>query len=216
MPTNIIDVDEFTDPVTKPVGSDVRDAASFGDPLQKLANRTRWLKNLIEGYFETDVTLRQIRVGAHRARIENGTWVQALIESGISCTDDTGTGRRQIRFDVSAGVELPWKGTVTQVALQVRPGGARGDANNQMRAILMRVESNPETMAAVGSYVLAANNGDLQQIIITPATPISINGEATSGNNHRLLVLVETGVSSGAAVDDTVYDARFTTTTEVR
>jgi hypothetical protein len=46
MPTNITDVDSF-DTATAPVGSDVRNAASILSPLQKLANRTRYLLNRI-------------------------------------------------------------------------------------------------------------------------------------------------------------------------
>lgn len=177
----------------------------------------------LETFTGIDETNRQIRVGAHRARVERGTWIPGLIESGLSCTDDTGSsGRSILRFDVSAGVELPWKGTVTGVQVQVRPGGARASGSKQLRAILQRVEANPETMAAVETtlggtgFVEAENNGKLQLIFLTPTSPVSINGEATSGNNHRLMVLIETGVSDSAAVDDTVYDVRFTCTTEVR
>jgi hypothetical protein len=49
MPTTITDVNAFTDPITAPAGSDARVAASVVDPVQKLANRTRWLANLIGG-----------------------------------------------------------------------------------------------------------------------------------------------------------------------
>lgn len=226
MPINITDVDTFTDPITAPAGADPASAASIVDVVQKLANRTRWLKNLLDAartFIGISESNRQIRVGAHRARVESGAWVPAFIESGLSCVDDTGsTGRRTVRFDASAGVELPWKGTVTGVQVQVRPGATRGSASNQMRAILQRVEANPEVMAAVETtlggtgFVLADNNANLQLIFLTPTSPVSINGEATSGNTHRLMVLIETGVSSSAPVDDTVYDVRFTTTTEVR
>lgn len=45
MPANITDVSTFTDPATRPAGSDVRDSASVQAPFQAAANRTRWLKN---------------------------------------------------------------------------------------------------------------------------------------------------------------------------
>lgn len=51
MPINIIDVDEFTDPITAPAGADPANAASVVDPIQKLANRTRHLLNrALSGY----------------------------------------------------------------------------------------------------------------------------------------------------------------------
>lgn len=50
MPVNITDVPIFTDPITAPAGADVADAASVVSPIQKLANRTRYLFNRIDGY----------------------------------------------------------------------------------------------------------------------------------------------------------------------
>lgn len=47
MPQDITDVDEFTSPCTAPADGDTRNATSVLTPLQKLANRTRWLYNKI-------------------------------------------------------------------------------------------------------------------------------------------------------------------------
>jgi hypothetical protein len=47
MPSNLTDVDSF-DPVSGPVGSDIRNAASVRSALQTAANRTRYLYNRAE------------------------------------------------------------------------------------------------------------------------------------------------------------------------
>lgn len=47
MPQNITDVDEFTSPCSAPADGDTRNAASVLTPLQKLANRTRYLYNIL-------------------------------------------------------------------------------------------------------------------------------------------------------------------------
>lgn len=50
MPANITDVSTFTDPATRPAGSDVRNAASVQAPFQGLANRTRWLRDRLASF----------------------------------------------------------------------------------------------------------------------------------------------------------------------
>lgn len=47
MPQNITDVSTFTDPCTAPADGDVRNATSVLTPFQALANRTRWLYNVL-------------------------------------------------------------------------------------------------------------------------------------------------------------------------
>lgn len=49
MPTNLTDVDTFTDPVSVPAAGDNRTSASVETPFQALANRTRNLKNRADG-----------------------------------------------------------------------------------------------------------------------------------------------------------------------
>lgn len=49
MPTNLTDVDTFTAPISVPAAGDNRTAASVETPLQGLANRTRNLKNRLDG-----------------------------------------------------------------------------------------------------------------------------------------------------------------------
>jgi len=49
MAQDIVDQDAFTDPVVEPVDGDVRNAASVQVPFRALANRTRRLKNRIDG-----------------------------------------------------------------------------------------------------------------------------------------------------------------------
>jgi hypothetical protein len=219
MPVNITDVDTFTDPIVGPADSDPADRTYVMTIAQGLANRTRSLLGQIGSlgtFAGADLVSRTVRVGAHRARIQripsiDANWIPAALESGLQCTSTTdggGGGRRTLWFDVSAGVELPWQCTLSQVQLQVRPGAARGSASDQMQVSVYRVEANPEVMAQLGTTTLAANNGNLQLLTVS-FTTISINGEAVSGNNHRILVHVQTGVES-SAVNDTVYDARFT------
>lgn len=49
MPIDITDVSEFTDPIVRPAGSDVRNAASVQASFQGLANRTRFMIPAVGG-----------------------------------------------------------------------------------------------------------------------------------------------------------------------
>lgn len=52
MPTNIIPVSTFTEPVVVPVGGDARTAASVETGFQALTNRSEKLKDILESGFE--------------------------------------------------------------------------------------------------------------------------------------------------------------------
>jgi hypothetical protein len=208
---NIVDVSAFTDPITlpengEPVAAEVRDAS-----FQGLANRTRNLKDRADGvdiYVGANDSSRTVRVGAHRSA-QFGTWTESAA-AVVALTSTRGTRT----FDVSAGDGvLPWKGTCTQVQVQAKPGATRADPADQMRATLYRVEADPTVVVQVGSVELAANSSALQ--LITLPAGVTINGEAVGGNNHRLIVVVESGSDAGAT-NDAVYDARFTVTTVAR
>src|SRR5688500_11642128 len=57
MPVNITDADLFTDPVTAPDDGDDANGATFQDPIQDLANRTRYLKNKVDTLYGGTVAL---------------------------------------------------------------------------------------------------------------------------------------------------------------
>lgn len=203
MPVNITDVSTFTAPIVIPADSDPADRTYIETLAQGLANRTRFLHDRAGA---GDAT-RIVRVGATRAALE-GNWT--LSNQSIVALSTT---RSRATYDVTAGVELPWKGSVTQVQVQVQPGTTRSDPADQMQVTLYRVEINPTIAVQVGSTVKAANTTNLQLITITET--ITINGEALSGNNYRLVVLVDSG-DTEATPNDSVYDVRFTTTTTVQ
>lgn len=56
MPIDIVEDDEFTEPVSVPEPGDDRDASSVVQAFQPLTNRTRNLKNRIDDYHEQDLT----------------------------------------------------------------------------------------------------------------------------------------------------------------
>lgn len=49
MPTDIVDVSTFDEPVTRPASNDPRTASAWGEGHQSLANRTRWLRDRLAG-----------------------------------------------------------------------------------------------------------------------------------------------------------------------
>lgn len=82
MPQNITDVDEFTDPCTAPADGDTRNAASVLTPFQKLANRTRYLYNVL-----TSTGVRKIRTVASSGALKALTGMVpgdvAILLSGV-------------------------------------------------------------------------------------------------------------------------------------
>jgi hypothetical protein len=207
MPINVTDVSEFTSPVVVPADADPANGASVRLFAQQLANRTRRLRD----FTGSEEATRLVRMGAHEAATRTGTWVTGSIISSLQATTTT---RSSLIFEALAGRPLPWQGTVTQVQVQVHPGNIKEAPEAQIRASLYRVEANPSIVAQVGSTtVVPANTATLQLITITGT--VTINGEPTGGNNHRLIVVVESG-ESVAATNDLVYDVRFSCTTTVR
>lgn len=207
MPQNITDVSTFTDPIVIPADADPADLTHIETLAQGLSNRTRYLYNRV-GASEVS---RVVRMGAHEAATRTGTWETDTTLSALKAKTNS---RSSLIFEATAGRVLPWKGTVTSVQVQVHPGTIKEAPEAQIRASLYRVEVNPSTVAQVGSTVVAPSNTADLQLITLPGT-VTINGEAISGNNYRLVVVVESG--EGVAItNDLVYDVRFAITTTVR
>lgn len=124
MPVNITDVDAFTDPITAPAGADAANAASVVDVAQKLANRTRYLANLIgeaSGSAEwayPSPRARTILVGPRAGRGGSG-WTFALIDRA-RCSSNS----HNLFIDISD--HLPSGAVLTDVRALVKPGFGRG------------------------------------------------------------------------------------------
>lgn len=96
MPSNITDVDEFTDPVTAPADGDNADEASFQDPIQDLSNRTRYLKNRTDELFGGTPTLTDNVVygGAYNVTFPQQVNAGGDVVAGddLVCIDDVHCG----------------------------------------------------------------------------------------------------------------------------
>ena len=119
MPKDLTDSSTFTAPVSVPVDSDPRNAASVETPFQALANRTRYLLNQIE----TD--------GALEVELSPISGVQG--ETGISAWDygagvgapsvDSAANGSELYFDLAK--YLPDGATITDIDVMVTEGAAR-------------------------------------------------------------------------------------------
>lgn len=136
MPTNITDVDTFTDPVQAPDDGDSANGATFQLAPQALANRTRYLKNICDVAAVTDdantftdaqtapnwlhatpKTQTRMVSFASPAFDPNGTWQQELGE--WRATGDTDALYVPITHLLEPGAEID------EVIIRWTPGAAR-------------------------------------------------------------------------------------------
>lgn len=95
MPVNIIDVDEFTDPVRAPDDGDPGNGATFQISPQDLANRTRNLKNRVDTLYGGTVALTApLLINDQNVTIEENLTVSKDLTVGddLSVTDDVSIG----------------------------------------------------------------------------------------------------------------------------
>ena len=192
MPINIIDVDEFTDPITAPAGADPANAASVVDPIQKLANRTRHIKN---------------RLDLLDVQVDNGEWIYPTPKSRtvvIPVTawqtglDTDGSFNQPATWDffprldyaiaskgtvthrgcaaVALNRYLPHGALITFVEVLVRPGASRSSGSRMKVGLTAHVNKNYATGLAdegtVIDVISAEDDGtaNLQGIQLTPST----------------------------------------------
>jgi hypothetical protein len=219
MPVNIIDVSTFTDPVTAPAGGDVRNAASVVDPVQKLANRTRWLKNRIDGIapqtgpnegeivYPTPIAGRT-RVWGHGSFLPDApaNWDRTIAGAGgglaYAPTADAAAGH----FCIDG---LPAGCTVTRVDVLIGTSSTR-TGTNRWRALLY--------VAALGFSVPTATLTQIGTTLddgggATGLDVISFTGLTQSIDTSQDLVVAIIGpTGSIPSVDDKLYGVRVTFT----
>lgn len=117
MPQDITDVDEFTSPCTAPADGDTRNATSVLTPLQKLANRTRWLYNKITN------GVPRIKFYSDIADLRDLT---GMVNGDVVVVNDTYLGLYVYDTGVSGAEVYPWS---------IKPTGVLDGASGRWRHI---------------------------------------------------------------------------------
>lgn len=180
MPIDITDVSVFTDPVTAPAGADPANAASVVDPVQKLANRTRYLYDKFEavtGHVVLPSPLQYTkRLTAALFVPASGTWtrpdVGQVLGGSIAATGF---------WDITDLV--PYNGSIVRVRVLVDPELARAVLDGRVIANLVsRTYGASYVLPAIDAPTTEATNDDdgtasLQWIVVTPASPVAVAGK---------------------------------------
>jgi hypothetical protein len=128
----LTDVDAFSADVTVPEDADARNAASVESAFQKLANRTRFLLNLI--YVATPATVVRFVGSAYQSSADSSGslagWLHLHASPTVALSIGSARAKRFIPFDHV----LPNGATITQVRVYVDPAGAQATAGNRMSA----------------------------------------------------------------------------------
>lgn len=185
MPINIIDVDEFTDPITAPAGADPANAASVVDPIQKLANRTRYLKNehdRVAGYVGgangsgewvyDSPRLRSVLLPLATGNAGESGWLFSTISGLWTSAADN----KRLMFPLP----LPHGAELVDLFAFVTPGTARATPSDRVRIGFTRnVLSNtlPPAPGAADIQLGGTDDGTTnpQVIVFTPASPIVVD-----------------------------------------
>lgn len=176
MPKDLTDVDEFTDPISVPVDSDPRNAASVETPFQGLANRTRNLKGIID---PDSPVLRTIMIPLSSAQnIYNGTSLRiSHTSSGGEIISEVNTNVDQIRFPLY----LPSGAEVDRVRM-----GAERSTTNAVEVHLVRITPDKATPAA-GSRVEVATGSSTTSGAVIVDTGSGI-GEVIDNEDHEYFI----------------------------
>lgn len=194
MPINITDVSTFTDPITAPAGADPANAASVVEPIQKLSNRTRFLRNKydVDGHVVLPAPLQYSkRLTAASALALSGTWTRPdfaeLLGGSIAAV---------------AGWELtpllPYHVSIVRARVLVDPAVARTIGDGRVTAFLIsRTYGLSFGSPTIDAPVIEASDDDdgtsnLQWITLTPASPVVVSGKLWT-------VQVQTGSTSSGA-----------------
>lgn len=173
MPTDLVETATFTDPIAVPVDADPANAASVETPFQGLANRTRWM---------VDVVARS----AQGILWDLGTWTFST--GGHLSTADG-------EFIWLHAPPLPPGAEITSVDVNVDPGAARSSGSRME----VRLQSQAAATGAVTTHVTqedTINTTVPHLITATPGAPLAVD-DATL----RYFVAIESG-TDGAHVPD--------------
>lgn len=125
MPANIVDVSTFTDPATRPADSDVANAASVEAPFQAAANRTRFLKDVLDNLLAETAAPRVFGIGCFRPDTPT-QWDTTLTGAGAGHLAAPSIDNALGHFEIEG---LPNGATVTQVEVMIGTSGSRAAAN---------------------------------------------------------------------------------------
>lgn len=201
MPVNIVDVDAFTSPVTAPAGADVANAASVVDPVQKLANRTRNLKEIVDpdddfpGGGTLPTRTRTIPLWFLTQFEATPTQQWKLTNSGFTRESavNSATGWLPI-----TGPWLPHGAVLTKVEVIADPGAARAGANRMLFRLRERTP-NYVTPSVAAPATIGVDQNDDATANIQVITWGTLNIAITSGK--EIVMNVTAGNDAGTNVD---------------
>lgn len=196
MPINITDVDAFTDPATRPAGSDVRNSASVQGPFQALANRTRWLVGMLGGVSGA---------GEWSYKTSRSRVVTLPLQAGI--TGGSNVWSRDTSEIASASIGYRWESsanfaliywslndllrtgqTITELKAIVKPDHGRSTAQ-RVRVGLLKKSVNFTTPNELGAVHLAwaedDGTGNMQVVTLNATSPPFGTGGAFPSQDHE-------------------------------
>ena len=207
MPSNLTDVDEFTDPATAPADGDAGNAATFAPPHQKAANRTRNLVNRLGG-----------ADGSGEWKYRNGSGVDApksrIKELGFSALGAGADGWTRAAttyiaslkntYDGCFVIDLPSGCIITGWKVIVKPGAARSGADRmvaQLASWAPDYAASPptNTLSTHGSSPSDDGTTNVQTLSQTLGSPVTID---RSTRSYALRVF---SGNDGATNPDRVY-----------
>lgn len=196
MPHNLTDVDAFTSPVAVPSGGDERNAASVETPFQALANRTRYLKEIL---VPTTPPSKTIRVGADAFF---GPAVGTKTGAGIAGDFGTLLVVNNQRAYADLGRLVPSGATITGLTIRVKPGAARS-GGSQVIAGWEVVSGDSTVDSAAGGDL---DDGTTNTQNLTPSVSLTINR-----STKRYFATLKAGNTAGSANDEILWmDVTFT------
>jgi hypothetical protein len=206
MPVNITDVDTFTDPIVAPADSDPADRTYVITIAQGLANRTRWLKNLVDiitpRFDANDVvqlspaldTRRTLALSSGQPLSPSGSphWEYILASGTYRWRSLVNAG--EVHFPINPAIEAvsidggsTTYGTIAIVSASVfwTPGAARTGVNRPAISLV----SQTITAGAPAATLHATANGDASTTTahtttVTPASPITM----AFGSDYKIAI----------------------------
>lgn len=168
MPVNITDVDTFTDPVVAPAGSDPADRTYVVTVAQGLANRTRHLKNRLDGGDTVDVIV-PARALHRRAESEWSLIGDAAIRSEVNSA----------RAFVYLRDHLPHGAVLTQVLVLVDPSNTGADTMGVLLYELVYDFATPAAPNVGATLGTATSSGTGFQSLSVSGLPETLDATTT-------------------------------------
>jgi hypothetical protein len=178
MATNLVDSSAFTPDVTVPDDGDARNAASVRGAFQSLANRSRWLKNLLE--------MVDVSTGSFDYRTPVDKVFQVNLEDGTA--GSAGAGVSQLWFDPTSGlhfwnlsannvvavfpIRVPTGSTLKTVAGQISMSTA--GAPGQMKLSVWKKDGLSNTAVQLGTTSTAAAGTGVKSVSVTGLSEVGV------------------------------------------